>query len=108
MIHVLAAFIAIPYGLSALMRGSDGLNRGTHSFREGAVLAAAGGALILTSLVMLLGFRYAGFLVMAALVAVAALGLRHKHRRFGQLAPADIVNRALFAGALILLIAAGI
>ena len=108
MIHVLAAFIAIPYGLSALMRGSDGLNRGTHSFREGAVLAAAGGTLIFTSLAMLLGFRYAGFLVIVALIAIAALGLRQKYRRFGRLEPADIIGRALFTGVLILLIAAGI
>ena len=45
MTQVLAAFIAIPYGLSVLMRGSDGLNRGTYSAREAGLLAGAGAAL---------------------------------------------------------------
>ena len=108
MIHVLAAFIAIPYGLSVLMRGSDGLNRGTYTFREGAQLAATGGALILTSLVMLLGFRYAGFLVIAALAELVALNLRQKQRRLGRVEPSSVASQVLFTALLALLIVAGI
>ena len=108
MTQVLAAFIAIPYGLSVLMRGSDGLNRGTYSAREAGLLAGAGGALILTSLAMLMGLRYAGFLTALALLVVAVAGLRRRRQERGRLTTGDYVGSSFFAGFLILLIVAGL
>jgi hypothetical protein len=108
MTQILAAFIAIPYGLSVLMRGSDGLNRGTYSPREAGLLAGIGGALILTSLAMLMGLRYAGFLTAIALIVGMVATLRRKLRLDGYLTSGDVAGRSLFAAFLILLIAAGI
>lgn len=108
MIHVLAAFITIPYGLSVLMRGSDGLNRGRYTTGEAGMLAGTGGALILTALAMLIGFRYAGFLTAIALVVGAWLSLREKHRRRGVLYASDFLASGGLAAFLILLILAGI
>lgn len=108
MTQVLAAFIAIPYGLSVLMRGSDGLNRGSYSSREAGLRAGVGGALILTSLAMLMGFRYAGFLTVAALVAGAIIGLRQHHQRRGVIGVSDIAQKFLLPAFLTLLIAAGL
>jgi hypothetical protein len=108
MTQVLAAFIAIPYGLSVLMRGSDGLNRGTYSAREAGLLAGVGGALILTSLAMLMGLRYAGFLTIAALVVGAVLNVRQQYHRRGIVTASDIATKFVLAGFLTLLIVAGL
>ena len=108
MTQVLAAFIAIPYGLGMLMRGSDGLNRGTYTPREAGLLAGSGGALILTSLAMLMGLRYAGLLVVIALLVGAGAGLRHTIRRTGRVTIGDIAGRSLLTGFLLVLIVAGL
>ena len=108
MAHVLAAFIAIPYGLSVLMRGSDGLNRGTYSAREAGVLAGTGGALILTSLAMLMGFRYAGFLTAIALIVGVAADLARRRRTRGRLNAGDYAGGSMLALFLIALILAGL
>jgi hypothetical protein len=108
MAQVLAAFIAIPYGLSVLMRGSDGLNRGTHSPREAGLLAGVGGALILTSLAMLMGFRYAGFLTAIALSVGVAANLARRRRTRGRLTFADCAGGSILALFLIMLILAGL
>lgn len=108
MAQVLAAFIAIPYGLSVLMRGSDGLNRGTHSAREAGVLAGIGGALILTSLAMLMGFRYAGFLTAIALIVGVVANLARRRRTHGRLSVGNIAGSSLLALFLIGLILAGL
>jgi len=107
MTQVLAAFIAIPYGLSVLMRGSDGLNRGTYTSREAGLLAATGGALILTSLAMLMGARYVGVLTSVALLIAVALTLRRRYVDRGYLTPQDVAARGLLTGLLIALILAG-
>jgi len=107
MTQILAAFIAIPYGLSVLMRGSDGLNRGTYTAGEAGLLAGVGGALILTSLAMLMGLRYAGFLTAIALLVGAAAGLRRQRHIQGQLRPADIIGKLTLPAFLIVLIGAG-
>jgi hypothetical protein len=108
MTQVLAAFIAIPYGLSVLMRGSDGLNRGTYTSREAGMLAGVGGALILTSLAMLMGFRYAGFLTVIALVAGALLSIRQQYQRRGFVTAAEIAMKFSVPAFLTLLIVAGL
>lgn len=108
MTHVLAAFIAIPYGLGVLMRGSDGLNKGRYTAAEAGLLAGTGGALILTALAMLIGFRYAGFLVIAALLSAMLLGLREKKRTRGWLYAGDLLPSGALTGFLTLLIIAGI
>jgi len=108
MTQILAAFIAIPYGLSVLMRGSDGLNRGTYSSREAGLMAGIGGALILTSLAMLMGLRYAGLLTVIALIVGLVIALRRKLRLDGFLTPGEVAGRGLFAAFLIVLIAAGL
>lgn len=108
MTQILAAFIAIPYGLSVLMRGSDGLNRGTYSPREAGLLAGIGGALILTSLAMLMGLRYAGFLTIVTLVAGAVVNLRHQYHRRGIVTTSDIATKFMLAGFLTILIVAGL
>jgi hypothetical protein len=108
MTQVLAAFIAIPYGLSVLMRGSDGLNRGMYTAREAGLLAGIGGALILTSLAMLMGFRYAGFLTVIALVLGAIVALKQQHDRRGSIGASDVAMRFLLPAFLTLLIAAGL
>jgi hypothetical protein len=108
MTQILAAFIAIPYGLSVLMRGSDGLNRGTYSRREAGMLAGVGGALILTSLAMLMGFRYAGFLTVIALVVGALLSLRQQYRRYGFVALPDVAMKFSLPAFLTVLIIAGL
>src|SRR5215207_4399480 len=108
MTQILAAFIAIPYGLSVLMRGSDGLNRGTYSAREAGVLAGIGGALILTSLAMLMGLRYAGVLTAIALIAGVVVNLRRKLHLDGHLTPGDVAGSSVLAAFLIMLIAAGL
>jgi hypothetical protein len=108
MTQILAAFIAIPYGLSVLMRGSDGLNRGTYTSREAGLLAGIGGALILTSLAMLMGLRYAGLLTAIALVAGVVVNLRRKLRQDGHLTVGDIAANSMLAAFLIFLIAAGL
>jgi hypothetical protein len=105
--QVLAAFIAIPYGLSVLMRGSDGLNRGTHSYREATTLAAAGALLILSSLAMLMGVREAGVLTVGALLAGVAVALLRNRRLTGVLAPGSVLSQALLGALLTMLIAAG-
>lgn len=108
MTQVLAAFIAIPYGLAVLMRGSDGLNRGRYTAGHAGLLAGVGGALILTSLVMLLGFRYAGFLTILALLTGALLGLRERRRERGTITAGDVVTKGMLAAFLTLLIVAGL
>ena len=108
MTQILAAFIAIPYGLSVLMRGSDGLNRGTYTSREAGLLAGVGGALILTSLAMLMGLRYAGFFTAVALVVGVAVNLRRKLQMDGHLTPGDVAAKSILAAFLILLIVAGL
>ncbi len=108
MTQVLAAFIAIPYGLSVLMRGSDGLNRGRYTRRQAGLLAGIGGALILTSLAMLMGLRYAGLLTAIALLVGAAVNLRWQYRTRGFLTPADLAAKVALAAFLILLIIAGL
>lgn len=108
MTQILAAFIAIPYGLSVLMRGSDGLNRGTYTSREAGLLAGIGGALILTSLAMLMGLRYAGFLTAIALVVGVGANLRRKLRMDGHLTAGDVAAKSMLAAFLILLIVAGL
>src|SRR5215216_768585 len=84
MTQILAAFIAIPYGLSVLMRGSDGLNRGTYSSRD------------------------AGLLTVIALIVGLVIALRRKLRLDGFLTPGEVAGRGLFAAFLIVLIAAGL
>ena len=108
MTQVLAAFIAIPYGLSVLMRGSDGLNRGTYTPREAGLLVGVGGAVILTSLAMLMGLRYAGILTAAALLVGAGANLRRHHKTRGRLSLTDAAGKLALAGFLILLILAGL
>ncbi len=108
MTQLLAAFIAIPYGLSVLMRGSDGLNRGTYSSREAGLMAGVGGALILTSLAMLMGLRYAGLLTVLALGVGVVANLRRRYVQDRRLTPGDIVARVLPALALVVLIVAGL
>jgi hypothetical protein len=107
MTQVLAAFIAIPYGLSVLMRGSDGLNRGTYSAREAGLFAGVGGALILTSLAMLMGVRSAGILTATALIVGVIAGLRRQYHMDGFLTPGGVAGRSIPALFLIFLIAAG-
>lgn len=106
--QVLAAFIAIPYGLGVLMRGSDGLNRGRYTSRQAGMLAGVGGALILTSLLMLLGFRYAGFLAILALLAGSLLNLREQRRTRGPLTLGDVAAKGALAAFLSILILAGL
>jgi hypothetical protein len=108
MTQVLAAFIAIPYGLSLLMRGSDGLNRGTYSSGEAGLLAGVGGALILTSLAMLLGASYAGILTAIALVVGLWVVLRRKLFERGRLTASDVTGPGVLALFLIALIFADI
>lgn len=108
MTQVLAAFLVIPYGLSVLMRGSDGLNRGRYTRREAGVMAGLGGGLILASLVMLMGLRYAGILVAAGLLLSAALALRQSYQRTGFVRPGELAGRGLFAAFLIVLIVAAL
>jgi hypothetical protein len=108
MTQILAAFIAIPYGLSVLMRGSDGMNRGTYTRREAGMMAAIGGALILTSLAMLMGFRYAGFLTVITLVVGAIVTLRQQHLRRGFVTAPDIAMKFSLPAFLTVLILAGL
>ena len=108
MTQVLAAFIAIPYGLSVLMRGSDGLNRGVYTAREAGLLAGVGGALILTSLAMLMGLRYAGFLTAAALLVGAWANLRRHYKTRGRLSVSEAVGKLALASFVIVLIVAGL
>lgn len=108
MTQILAAFIAIPYGLSVLMRGSDGLNRGTHSSGEAGLLAGVGGALILTSLAMLMGFRYAGFLTVIALLVGVGASLARRRRERGRLGAGDFAGSSMLAILLTALIVAGL
>jgi hypothetical protein len=107
-LQVLAAFIAIPYGLSVLMRGSDGLNKGRYGRAEAGVLAAVGGLLILTSLAMLLGLRYAGFLAVIALVAGLATNIRRRRIDLGRLTAGDVAGQASLTLLLTVLILAGL
>jgi hypothetical protein len=108
MTQVLAAFIAIPYGLSVLMRGSDGLNRGTYTSSEAGLLAGIGGALILTSLAMLMGARYAGVLTVVALAAGVFINLQQQHRRRGFITGGDVATKLMLPTFLTMLIAAGL
>ena len=108
MTQVLAAFIAIPFGVSVLMRGSDGLNRGTLTSGEAGMMAGVGGALILTSLAMLIGFRDAGVLTAIALLVGAVAALRRQRRRTGRLEAGQIVSAFALPVFLIILIAAGL
>ena len=108
MTQVLAAFIAIPYGLGMLMRGSDGLNRGRYTSREAGLLAGIGGALILTSLAMLMGARYAGFLTVAALLAGVVNALNRCRFEHGRITAGDVVRSSLPASFLTALIVAGL
>jgi uncharacterized membrane protein YfcA len=107
MTQILAAFIAIPYGLSVLMRGSDGLNRGRYTAGEAGMLAGIGGALILTSLAMLMGARYAGLLTMIALLVGVANALHHHRREHGRISAGAILGRSVLPGFLSVLILAG-
>ena len=108
MTQVLASIIAIPYGLSVLMRGSDGLNRGTYTSHEAGMLAGIGGALILTSLAMLMGFRYAGFLTVIALVVGAILNTRRQFHRRGFVSAPEIAMKFSLPAFLTFLILAGL
>ena len=108
MTQVLAAFIAIPYGLSLLMRGSDGLNRGRYTTRQAGLLAGTGGALILTSLAMLMGARYAGVLVVLVLAIGLVTTLRRRHAEQGQVSPGAVFGAAILPAFLTALILAGL
>lgn len=108
MTQVLAAFIAIPYGLSLLMRGSDGLNRGRYTPRQAGLLAGTGGALILTSLAMLMGARYAGVLVVMVLAIGLFTTLHRRRVEQGQISPGAILSAALLPAFLTVLIVAGL
>lgn len=107
MSQILAAFISIPYGLAILMRGSDGLNRGHYSSGQAGLRAGIGGALILTSLAMLFGFRAAGVLTAIAILAGAAVALREGFQRTGRVDRAALIGRGAIASFLIALIVAG-
>lgn len=107
MAHALAAFLAIPYGLSVMMRGSDGFNRGRYRPREAGLLIASGGGTILTALAMLIGFRYIGVLTIVALMAIATLRLQERRRRQGSRVGSNLVPAFGFAALISLLIIAG-
>lgn len=108
MTQVLAAFITIPYGLGLLMRGSDGLNRGRYTPRQAGLLAGTGGALILTSLAMLMGARYAGVLVVFTLLVGVTTALHRRRAEQGTLTFASILGALLFPAFLTALILAGL
>jgi hypothetical protein len=106
--QILAGVLLIPFGLSTLMRGSDGLNRGTFGAGEAGTMAVSGAGMILSGIALFLGALAAGVLALIALAAATVVWLRQRQRALGRrLRPADVAGRAVLTGGIVLLLIAG-
>jgi hypothetical protein len=107
--QILAAVMLIPLGLSTLMKGSDGLNRGAYGAGEAGTMAISGAGMILAGLALLLGALVAAVLALIALGAATVVWLRQRHRSLGRVPrPSEMAGRAALTGCIVLLLIAGL
>lgn len=106
--HLLAGLLLIPFGLSTLMRGSDGLNAGKFGAGEAGTMAVSGAGMVLSGVALLLGLLAAGALALLALAASTAVWLRQRRRLLGgRLHPRHIAGRGAWVAMIVFLIVAG-
>src|SRR5581483_10344748 len=107
--QILAAVLLIPLGLSTLMRGSDGLNRGAFGAGEAGTMAISGAGMILAGLALLLGAIAAAVLALLALGAASTVWLRQRRRLLGRVpGPSEMAGRVALTGAIVALLFAGL
>ena len=105
--QILTAVLLIPFGLSTLQRGSEGLNKGRFGAGEAGAMALAGVVMILSGLALLMGAIAAGVPALAALLAATLVWARQRVRARGRLEPGELAGRAAWIGVIALLIVAG-
>ncbi|MBI2760550.1 MAG: hypothetical protein HYX51_03885 [Chloroflexi bacterium] len=105
--QILAALMLIPFGLSTLMRGSDGLNAGTFGVGEAGVMSLTGAGLILSGVALLMGAAAAGGLALIGLCIITVLWVRQRLRVMGTIRSGELAGRATLVCAITLLIFAG-
>ena len=103
--QILAGLMLIPFGLSTLMRGSDGLNAGKFGAGEAGTMAVSGAGMILSGVGLLLGIVAAGLPALGALAAGNVVWVRQRRRSLGRLPRVgELGGRAVLVGAVVLLI----
>lgn len=107
-LQIVAGLLLIPFGLSTLMRGSDGLNAGRFGAGEAGTMAIAGAGMVLAGVGLLIGLLVGGAFALIALGAATAVWLRQRRRALGRrLRTGDVIGRAAWLGAVVALIVAG-